>query len=199
MRPKAPWFPADGGIAAGTIVDDDGDFTIADPRSAGRRPASAGTGGRLDLVTVADMATLRELSASGTTDLTGLEFATGLRQVGSFPAATSSLVRAGSDPWPSLRVLIMPHWRGSDLEALGGLKTLRILEIAVCRTGTGRFPARGACWSCGTSICVATSGRIRLRPSRQCVGSLATLRPRGTARTALRLQRTFGTCRRCRG
>ena len=123
--PEGPVVSADGGIAAGTIVDDDGDFTIADPRlRAGVLQAL----GRADdgPVTVADMATLRELSASGTTDLTGLEFATGLRQL-ELSSTTSSLVPLGH--LPSLRVLIMPHWRGSDLEAVGGLKTLRILEM----------------------------------------------------------------------
>ena len=127
--PEGPVVSADSGGAAGTIIDDDGEFAIPDrilrravARALGKDPNAEET------VSAADMATLTSLAIEGSQieDLTGLEFATELaslelRGISANLAAIGHLAR--------LRSLSMPHWRGENLEPLRALETLTILHM----------------------------------------------------------------------
>ena len=126
--PEGPVVSADAGSAAGTIADDDGEFTIPDVELRGNVLRALGKDAD-EPITVDDMATLTELVVGGS-DLTGLEFATGLLSL----TIVSSPDRFASDlssvgHLPALRFLHAISWPGEDLEPLRGLETLRTLDL----------------------------------------------------------------------
>ena len=124
--PDGPVVSTDAGTAAGTIIDDDGEFAIPDGRL--RSAVLQGLGKEPDdHLSMEDMAGLTELVANSVDDLTGLEFATGLLSLQLPGLKASNLSALGH--LPALRSLDMTHWRGSDLEPLRGLKTLRTLDL----------------------------------------------------------------------
>ena len=125
--PDGPVVSADTGTAQGTIVDDDGEFSIPNKRlqETVLRALGKGPGER---ITAEDIASLTELTIEGAGDLTGLEFAAGLLSLRISGDALSNLSAIGH--LPALRLLRARSRQGLDLEPLRGLKTLRTLDLS---------------------------------------------------------------------
>lgn len=126
--PDGPVVSTDGGSAGGTIVDNDGEFAIPDPRlrQAVLRALDRASD---EEITIEDMATLTELTARSADDLTGLEFATGLLSL-DISSTHSSTNLAAVGHLSALRFLVLRSWRGGDLRPLRSLKTLRALDLS---------------------------------------------------------------------
>ncbi|MDE0421648.1 MAG: leucine-rich repeat domain-containing protein [Gammaproteobacteria bacterium] len=129
--PAGVVLSADGAQAIGTIRNDDGDVKFADSHlrnavlSALNKPPDGD-------FTVEELATLRELNASGTAedevdDLTGLEAATGLRTLRLFDNSVADLAPLGH--LGDLKELYLDRNGFGNLDALVPLKGLTTLSL----------------------------------------------------------------------
>ena len=115
-------------IAIGSIQDDDGDLNIPD-ELVRRRIAAALGRAPTEVITADDMATISELTLGGIEDLTGLQFASGLRELRIGGAG----VGLDISPLAHLPKLIsFRAWRAGirDVSALRYLTSLRRLDLA---------------------------------------------------------------------
>ena len=115
-------------VAVGSIQDDDGGLNIPDPALHQRLAAALGKAPG-EAITAEEMATLSEIKLSSFRDLTGIQFATGLREI------HIGTVRDGLDPSPLAhlpKLVSLTIWSAGvrDIRPLRHSTNLRRLDLA---------------------------------------------------------------------